>query len=88
MWTLKLLLIQLIALHYGYYFAAWTCRKRLWVCLMQELYTDTVSSVHVKGTLSNWFEIKVESDKLARLHHHSSCLLWIGSLNAQNIKAF
>ena len=25
---------------------------------MKELYTDTVSSVHVEGTLSNWFEIR------------------------------
>ena len=57
------------------------------VGLMKEHYTDIAASVW-KELFPTGSRSEVESDKVARLHHHSSCLLCIGSLNAQNIKAF
>jgi len=43
--------------HYGYLLRSLGLPEKI-VGLMKELYTDTVSSVRVEGTLSNWFEIR------------------------------
>jgi len=59
------------------------------VALMKEFYTPTQLAASVwKELFPTGSRSEVELGKVARLHRHSSCLLWIGSLNAQNIKAF
>jgi len=56
------------------------------VGLMQELYTDTVSSVRVEGTLSSWFEIRsgVRQGCSIAPSLFLPPMVWIGFLNAQH----